>query len=73
MMDKPHILMDDCKGGYLVIKHLLDCGHRKILGIFKADDFQGKERHKGICESAQESGLSMILTWWYGSIQRTGR
>ena len=47
MMDRPHILMDDCRGGYLVTKHLLDLGHSKILGIFKADDFQGKERHKG--------------------------
>ena len=54
MMDKPHILMDDCKGGYLVTKHLLDCGHRKILGIFKADDFQGKERHKGYVKALQE-------------------
>ena len=47
MMDRPHILMDDCRGGYLVTKHLLDLGHSRILGIFKADDFQGKERHKG--------------------------
>lgn len=42
MLDKPHILMDDCKGGYMVTKHLLDYGHKKILGIFKADDSQGE-------------------------------
>lgn len=68
MMDKPHILMDDCKGGYLVTKHLLDCGHRKILGIFKADDFQGKERHKGYVKALQESGLSYdpdMVVWFH--------
>ena len=46
MLDKPHILMDDCKGGYMVTKHLLDYGHKKILGIFKADDSQGRNRKK---------------------------
>ena len=68
MMDKPHILIDDCKGGYLVTKHLLDCGHRKILGIFKADDFQGKERHKGYVKALQESGLSYdpdMVVWFH--------
>ncbi len=35
MMNKPHILMDDCMGGYLVTKHLIELGHKHILGIFK--------------------------------------
>lgn len=47
MLDKPHILMDDCQGGYLLTKHLIDYGHRKIVGIFKADDSQGAQRHLG--------------------------
>ena len=68
MMDRPHILMDDCRGGYLVTKHLLDLGHSKILGIFKADDFQGKERHKGYVKALQEAGLSYdpdMVVWFH--------
>ena len=48
MQEKPHILMDDAGGGYLVTKHLLDSGRRNIAGFFKADDRQGIERHKGL-------------------------
>ena len=68
MMDRPHILMDDCRGGYLVTKHLLDLGHSRILGIFKADDFQGKERHKGYVKALQEAGLSYdpdMVVWFH--------
>ena len=57
LQDKPHILMDDCRGGYLVTKYLLDTGHRNLLGIFKADDFQGQERHKGYVKALQEAGF----------------
>lgn len=56
MKDKPYILMDDCMGGYLVTKYLLDLGHKNLVGIFKADDFQGKERHKGYVKALQEAG-----------------
>ena len=57
MKDKPHILMDDRLGGYLVTKHLLDLGHKHILGIFKADDSQGKDRHKGYVKALQEAEI----------------
>ena len=57
MQEKPHILMDDCQGGYLVTKYLLDIGHKNLIGIFKADDFQGKERHKGYVKALQEAGF----------------
>ena len=58
MKDKPHILMDDAKGGYLVTKYLLSLGHRRIAGFFKADDIQGLERHKGYVKALQEAGIS---------------
>lgn len=38
MEDRPQVLMDDCRGGYMITKYLLDNGHRSIAGIFKADD-----------------------------------
>ena len=57
MRDKPHILMDDTKGGYLVTRYLLELGHRKIKGFFKADDMQGMKRHKGYVQALQEAGI----------------
>lgn len=68
MQDKPHILMDDCQGGYLVTKHLLDLGHRCVAGIFKADDYQGKERHKGYVRAIQEKGIAYdpdMVIWYH--------
>lgn len=58
MKNKPSIRIDDCKGGYLVTKHLIDLGHKHMLGIFKADDSQGKDRHKGYVKALQEAGFS---------------
>lgn len=46
----PHVSLDDEKAGYLATKHLLECGHTRIAGIFKADDGQGRadmQVHKG--------------------------
>ncbi len=51
----PHS-MDDCKGGYLLYKYLIDMGHQHIVGVFKADDHQGRERHKGYVMALQEAG-----------------
>lgn len=57
MPEKPHVLMDDCQGGYLLTRYLLNLGHRYIVGVFKADDSQGKERHKGYVKALQEAGF----------------
>jgi len=74
MLDKPHILMDDAKGGYLVTKHLLDLGHRKLAGFFKADDMQGLERHKGYVRALQEYGIPYDpdeVVWFHTEDRRT--
>ena len=68
MKNKPHILMDDCLGGYLVTNYLIESGHRRILGIFKADDSQGKERHKGYVKALQEAGCAYdpdMVIWFH--------
>lgn len=57
MLDKPRILMDDCQGGYLLTRHLLNTGHRQIAGVFKADDSQGAQRHLGYVKALQEAGV----------------
>lgn len=73
MKSKPHVLMDDCLGGYLVTKYLIDLGHKHILGIFKVDDSQGKERHKGYVKAIQEAGYAydpdMVI--WFHTEDRT--
>ena len=68
MRDKPAVLMDDAKGGYLITKYLIDTGHKNILGIFKADDSQGAERHKGYVRALQEAGMPYLperVIWFH--------
>lgn len=68
MEEKPHVLMDDCKGGYLITKYLIQQGHRKIAGVFKADDSQGQNRHKGYVRALQEAGIPYapeMVVWYY--------
>lgn len=68
MEDKPHILMDDCRGGYLVTQHLIQNGRRDIAGVFKADDIQGLDRHKGYVRALQEAGIAYDpdkVIWYY--------
>ena len=57
MSDKPHVLMNDCLGGYMITKYLIDRGHKDIVGVFKADDMQGQNRHKGYVKALQEAGM----------------
>lgn len=68
MEEHPHILMDDCRGGYLVTQHLISLGHKKIAGVFKADDTQGKQRHKGYVLALQEAGIAYdpdLVIWFH--------
>lgn len=68
MEDKPQILMDDCKGGYLITKYLISLGHKHIVGVFKADDTQGQNRHKGYVMALQEAGMQYEpdhVVWFY--------
>ncbi|EGK07429.1 GntR family transcriptional regulator [Kroppenstedtia eburnea] len=51
------IRSNDRTGGYLAAKHLIDRGHSRLGGIFKADDLQGKYRFKGYLEAIQAHSL----------------
>lgn len=57
MKDKPHVLLDDFQGGYMITKYLTDYGHKNIVGVFKADDMQGQNRHKGYVRALQEAEI----------------
>lgn len=74
MKDKPHILMGDARGGYLVTKYLLEQGHRRITGFFKADDIQGIQRHKGYVRALQEAGIPYdpdLVVWFHTEDRRS--
>lgn len=73
MAEKPYILMNDCQGGYELTRYLLSLGHREITGIFKADDIQGRERHKGYVKAIQEAGrrYNPDQVLWFHTEDRT--
>jgi GntR family transcriptional regulator of arabinose operon len=65
---KSHVLLDDAKGMYSVVEYLAKLGHKKIVGIFKADDLQGLERHKGYAGALAEADLpynSEQVIWFH--------
>ncbi|MCR5272621.1 MAG: GntR family transcriptional regulator [Lachnospiraceae bacterium] len=57
LKDKPTIVLNDEKGGFIVTDHLIEQGYRDIVGVFKADDIQGLERHKGYIKALQKAGI----------------
>lgn len=58
-LDIPHISMDDRKAGYLAAKHLAECGHTRIGGIFKSDDGQGHLRYAGYTDALMEQEIKI--------------
>ena len=73
MSDKPQVLMDDDKGGYMITKYLISLGHKHIVGVFKADDMQGQNRHKGYVRAIQEAGIQYDPDYviWFHTEDRT--
>ncbi len=68
MLDRPHVMLDDVEGGRLITKHLIQLGHKRIVGIFKADDTQGILRHKGYVKALQEAGIAYdpdMVIWYH--------
>ena len=56
----PHVSLDDRKAGYIAARHLLECGHTKIGGIFKSDDGQGHLRYAGYTEALMEREVKVL-------------
>lgn len=71
-MPASYIVEDDAYAGYIAAKHLIELGHRHIIGIFKQDDMQGHGRYEGYCRAHKEFGLEhrneQIL--WYTTEER---
>ncbi|WP_039652872.1 GntR family transcriptional regulator [Clostridium tyrobutyricum] len=55
----PSLLVNDFKGGSLACEHLLNLGHKYILGIFKVDDSQGIQRMNGFISSYQKNNMHL--------------
>lgn len=72
MVDHPKLLVDDSRGAYLLTRHLIATGRNRIIGLFKADDAGGYERHKGYVQALQEAGLiyDPDLVIWFHSEDR---
>ena len=58
-LDPAYIIMDDEKGGYMAAEYLVQLGHKKIAGIFKADDLQGVKRRDGFLEALKKYGIKI--------------
>jgi GntR family transcriptional regulator of arabinose operon len=54
-----YIIQDDEGGGFVVTEHLIQLGHRNILGIFKSDDNQGLNRYKGYIRALRQYGIKI--------------
>lgn len=57
-MPIPHIAMDDRVAGFLATDCLIRAGHRKIFGIFKFDDYQGRLRYEGYLDALDKAKIS---------------
>lgn len=54
---KSEVILDDTAGMYSVVEYLAKLGHKRIIGIFKADDTQGIDRHRGYAKALTDAGL----------------
>ncbi len=55
--DFPSVKDDNYGGGYYLGKYLSSLGHKKIAGIFKADDIQGSERCFGLLSALRDEDI----------------
>jgi len=54
------ITLNDEKGAYLQTEHLIDLGHKNIIGFFKTDDKQGSQRMKGYLKAHRDHDMAII-------------
>lgn len=59
-LDPVSITLDDEKGGFLQTMHLMELGHKNIVGFFKTDDKQGSKRMKGYLKAHREKQVTII-------------
>ena len=70
--DTLSVLDDNAAGSRMLVDYLYKKGHRKIAGIFKYDDLQGRQRFTGYFDAMQELGLPLEdrTMLWYSTDQK---
>ena len=58
-LNEPHVCMDDKLAGKMATEYLMRCGHKKIAGIFKSDDGQGRLRYLGYTEALRAGDIKV--------------
>ena len=70
--DTLYVMDDNQAGSRMLVDYLYNKGHRRIAGVFKHDDIQGRQRFTGYMDAIQEYGLPLedndIL--WYSTEQK---
>lgn len=66
------VLDDNAAGGRMLVEYLYKKGHRRIAGIFKYDDLQGRQRFAGYLDGLQEFELPLEdkNIFWYSTDQK---
>ena len=54
------ITLNDEKGGFLQVAHLIELGHKNIVGFFKTDDTQGSKRMKGYLKAHRDNNITIV-------------
>ena len=57
--ESSYVIMDDKKGAYIAVEHLLQLGHRRIACVYKTDDKQGVDRKQGYLEALKSYGAGI--------------
>ena len=68
MEDKPHVIMDDEKGAYLLTGYLISKGTRISSAFSRAMIRRGQNRHKGYAKALAKAGLTYDpenVIWFY--------
>ena len=58
-LEAPVVSLDDTGVALDAVNYLLQNGHRKIAGIFKSDDGQGKRRYQGYVDALMAAGVEL--------------
>ncbi len=55
----PWVGIDNCRGGYLATRHLLNLGYRRIAHIHGPQNYRcARERYQGSCQALCEAGIT---------------
>jgi GntR family transcriptional regulator of arabinose operon len=74
-IDAPALILDDEKGSFLAVEHLVGLGHKRIAGIFHREVLQGTLRMKGFINALKYFGVPLRsqLIGMYNALEKLER